>query len=31
MTYDLPLYFPFIYSSFLLFYKKQTQNQGKIK
>ena len=30
MIYDLPLYFPFIFYGFLLFYRKQTQNQGKI-
>jgi glycerol-3-phosphate acyltransferase PlsY len=30
MIYGLPLYFPFILYGFLLFYRKQTQNQGKI-
>jgi glycerol-3-phosphate acyltransferase PlsY len=29
MIYDLPLYFPFIFNGFLLFYRKQTQNQGE--
>jgi len=30
MTYDLPRYFPFIFVLILVFYNKQTQNQGKI-